>query len=112
MEDCETFPGFPYFSITWYTTLREASPAAHTHDFDEIIGFVGADPEDPTDLGGTIRFMIGDEWYTFTQSVVIYIPAGLPHAPITVDEIRRPIIHFTGGPNVPYTLDFVEEEKA
>ena len=111
MED-SVFPGAPYFGMCWYMAPREPSPPTHTHTFDELVGFIGNDPDNPTDLGGTIRFLIGDEWYTFTRSVVIYVPAGLPHAPIIIDEVKRPIIHFSSGPNAPYKLDLVEEEKS
>ena len=111
MED-SIFPGAPYFAICWYMAPREPSPPTHTHTFDEVIGFVSGDPENLTDLGGTVRFMMGDEWYTFTRSVVIHVPAGMPHSPIIVDEVRRPIIHFSGGPpNASYIVDLVGDQE-
>jgi len=101
-------PGAPYFEIMWFLAPTEPAPPTHTHTFDEIIGFLGGDPNDPSNLNGTVRFLIGDEWYTFTKSVMIYIPEGLQHSPMIFDEIKKPIIHFSGGPNVPYTLNQAE----
>ena len=101
-------PGAPYFEIMWFTGCREPRPPAHTHTFEEIIGFIGSDPNYPKDLGATVKFLIEDEWYTFTESVLIHIPAGLKHCPFVVENVERPFIHFSGGPNVKYTRTFLE----
>ena len=90
-------PGAPYFEIMWFCSEREPGPATHTHDFDEIVGFVGGDPENPEELNATVKFFLGDEWYTFTKSVIIFIPAGMDHSPMEFSSIKRPFIHFSGG---------------
>jgi len=90
-------PGAPYFEIMWFCNPREPRPPTHTHTFDEILGFIGSDPENPAELNATVKFLIGDEWYTFTKSVLIYIPAGLEHSPIVIESVNKPIIHFSGG---------------
>ena len=110
-EEC-IIPGAPYFEIMWFCAPRDPGPPTHTHTFDEIIGFVGGDPDNPAELNATVRFLLGDEMYTFTKSVIIFVPAELPHSPIYVDEVKKPFIHFSGGPNVAYTQDLIEEEKA
>ena len=109
--DESVIPGAPYFEIMWFCAPREPGPQTHTHSFDEIIGFTGGDPDNPSELNATVRFKIGDEIYTFTKSVIVFVPAGLPHSPIFVDEVKRPFIHFSGGPNVPYTLDPTGEKE-
>ena len=102
MED-SFMPGAPYFEIMWFSGPREPRPPAHTHSFDEYLGFIGGDPEHPEELYATVKFKIEDEWHTFTKSVVLYIPAGMEHSPIIIEEVKRPFIHFSGGPNVSYT---------
>ena len=102
-------PGAPYFEIMWFCAQREPRPQTHTHTFYELIGFIGGDPDNVEDLGATVKFLLGDEWYTFTKSVLLYIPAGLPHSPIIVEEVKRPFIHFSGGPNVVYEREATEE---
>jgi len=95
--DDSVIPGSPYFEIVWFMDKREGKPETHTHDFDEIVGFVGSDPEDPANLNGTINFLLDGEMITLTRSAIIYIPAGMPHCPFSIDEISKPIIHFSGG---------------
>jgi len=95
-------PGAPYFEIMWFCAPTEPGPATHTHTFDEIIGFIGGDPDNPADIGATVKFLLGDEWYTFTKSVLIYVPKGLQHSPMIFEDVKRPFIHFSGGPNVSY----------
>ena len=97
--------GAPYFEIMWFCAPREARPPKHTHTFDEFLGFIGSDPDNPSDLNAVIKFQIEDEWYTFTKSVVLFIPAGMAHSPIIIEEVNKPIIHFSGGPNVVYTRE-------
>jgi len=97
--------GAPYFEIMWYLAPRDPGPPTHTHTFDEVFGFIGSDPDHPEELNGIVKFFIEDEWYTFTKSVLFFVPAGMPHAPMIFEEIRKPIIHFSGGPNVSYSQD-------
>jgi len=97
--------GAPYFEIMWFCAPREPRPPAHTHSFDEHLGFIGGDPEHPEELYATVKFKIEDEWYTFTKSVILFVPAGMMHSPIIIEEVKRPFIHFSGGPNVIYTQE-------
>ena len=101
-------PGAPYFEIMWFCAPTDPGPPTHTHTFDEIIGFIGGDPDNPADIGATVKFLLGDEWYTFTKSALIYVPKGLPHSPMIFEDVKRPFIHFSGGPNVSYAQDPVE----
>ena len=67
---------------------------AHVHPHDEIIGFIGTNPEDSTDLGGEAELWIDDEKYTITESFMAYFPKGLKHCPLSVTNVKRPIFHF------------------
>ena len=95
--DNSFMPGAMYFEIMWYCGPRDPGPPPHTHDFDEIIGFVGGDPSSPKDLNAVVKFKLDDEWYTFTQSVLIFIPAGMEHSPMHIVSVEKPFIHFSGG---------------
>ncbi len=87
----------PYLEAVWFHTSNDTGPEAHAHDFDEFIGFIGSDPEHPEDLGATVEFYIGDEYYTMNKSTLVYIPRGVKHSPILVPALSKPIIHFSGG---------------
>ena len=96
IDDC-LIQGSPYFEIMSFIKPRDPLPPTHVHSFDELIGFVSSDPDDPGNLGGRVRFMIEDEWLELTKSSVIYVPSGLRHSPFIIEEMSRPIIHFSGG---------------
>ena len=95
--DGSFMPNAPYFEIMWFTGDRDPNPPTHTHTFDEIFGFLGGDPEHPEELNATVKFFIEDEWYTFTKSVVFHVPAGMEHAPMVFENVKKPFIHFSGA---------------
>jgi hypothetical protein len=69
-------------------------PEPHTHDFDELLGFVGGNPLDITDFGAEVRFCLGEEQeeYIITEPTMISIPAGMMHCPLTVTRCDKPIV--------------------
>jgi hypothetical protein len=75
----------------WKATEKEGSPS-HTHDFDEVVGFIGSDPQNPHDLGGEVEFWLEDEKYLLTRSCLIYVPRGLRHCPLRVTRADRPFL--------------------
>jgi hypothetical protein len=64
----------------------------HQHDCDEILFFIGTDPENPNDLGGEMEIALGDEWekHVINTPAIICIPKGLPHCPVYVRRVDRP----------------------
>jgi hypothetical protein len=75
---------------------------AHSHDFDEIIGFAGSNRNHPRDLGGEIEFWMGGEAYTLTKTCLIFIPRGVTHSPVVLKRIDTPIFMFEAGNNTVY----------
>lgn len=80
--------------IGWRFQIPEPDPVewTHTHDFDEVLCFMGTNPEKPHDLGAEIEFQIGDEKHTFTTTTTIFIPKGLEHCPFVHKRVDRPFI--------------------
>jgi hypothetical protein len=74
---------------------------AHTHEYDEILGFYGCDPYNPHDLFGEIEFWIEDETYLLTKSCTIYIPKGIRHCPLFIRVLDKPMFHFGWTPVIP-----------
>jgi len=64
------------------------------HPHDEILGFIGTNPDDNSDLGAEATLWIGDEKYVITKSFMAFLPKGLVHCPLTVINVKRPILHF------------------
>ena len=92
LED-EIMKGATSIILSWYwkATEKEGSPS-HVHDFDEVVGFIGNDPQNPSDLGGEVEFWMEDEQYFLTKSCLILCPAGLRHCPLRVTRVERPFI--------------------
>ena len=81
-------------NCSWYLKPAEF-PTAHKHDYDEIIGFIGSDPDNMTDLGGEVEFWLENEQYIITKSTMIFVPRDLSHCPLNLHRVDRPIFHFT-----------------
>jgi hypothetical protein len=93
LED-EIMEGASSVILSWYwkPTEKEGSPS-HIHDYDEVIGFIGSDPQDPHDLGGEIEFWLEDEKYDTTRSCFILVPRGMKHCPMIIKSVDRPLLH-------------------
>ena len=85
----------------WPGSYESPSPP-HTHDFDELMAFIGSNPEDTSDLCGEIELWLGDEKHILTKSCVVFVPKGLKHCPLNFLRVDRPVFHFTTGPGTMY----------
>ena len=99
--DDEEVPGAPYFDAVWTVADIPVGPPEHTHDFDEYLGFMSNDPN-TYDLGCTIEFEVDGETITSTRNCILYVPAGVKHCPFRVLGVTRPVLMYSGGPNVNY----------
>ena len=99
--------GTPSIICSWYwkATEKEGTPS-HVHDFDEVIGFFGSDPQNPHDLGGEVEFWMEDEKYILTKSCLIFAPKGLRHCPLRVIRVDKPIFFLA----VSTTSKYVKEK--
>lgn len=66
----------------------------HTHEFGELIGFYGFNFDDVTDLGAEIEFSIDGKTYNIRESFTSFIPAGVKHGPLSIRNVRRPLVHY------------------
>jgi hypothetical protein len=82
---------------------HEAPP--HTHDFDEIIGFIGTNPRDQRDLGAQLEIWLEDEKHIIDKSCIIYIPKGMKHCPLKTTGQKYPIFHFVIGTTDKYDME-------
>ncbi|MDR2611022.1 MAG: hypothetical protein LBC58_06155 [Clostridiales Family XIII bacterium] len=95
--DGEKAPGAPYMELVWFKSVNETGPAPHAHDFDELIGFIGSDPEDPENLNAEVTLDIAGDIVHVQNSCIAFCPEGTIHSPITVPALERPIYHFSIG---------------
>lgn len=88
--------GSPYAEAVWFNKDSDEGPEPHTHDYGEFLSFIGSDVEHPDDLGCEVEFYIDGEPIVLTQSCLLYIPAGVTHAPFYIRNMVRPILHTSG----------------
>ena len=104
--DKDVVPGAFHMNTAWYMKAAEAlENVPHTHEADEIIGFFSNNPDDPYDLGGEVEIWIEDEKHILTKSCYVFVPAGVPHCPLILRRVDRPIFHFTIVPSKQYIKD-------
>jgi hypothetical protein len=96
--DNNMIEGAFYTEFMWFHSASTAQVEAHTHDFDEILAFLGSDKADYHNLCGEIEFWLDDEKHILTKSCMIFIPKGLKHSPLVLRRVDKPILHCSFGP--------------
>jgi hypothetical protein len=95
--DKDTVPGAQFFAETkWILpeTKKEIKLCeSHTHNFNEVLGFFGFNYDNIQDLGAEIEITIDGEKNIVDRSFSACIPAGVPHGPVIIRNIKRPIFH-------------------
>ncbi len=104
--DDSVVPGSFYVEAVWAVdALPEREHPEHTHDYDEICGFVGSNMEDTTDLGGEITFSIAGEKMVITKTCFIFIPAGVSHGGLGFRKITKPVFQIAMSPMKRFVSD-------
>jgi hypothetical protein len=108
--DEKRIPGAFYTECVWYFKPRASMLNGHTHDFDEVIGFFGSNPDDVHDLGGEVELWMGGEKHIITKSCLVFVPKGVEHCPLAFNRVDRPIFHFTAGTGGKYISSIEKTE--
>ena len=66
----------------------------HKHGFHQVLCFLGGDPNNIRDFGAEVEVCLGEEMekHVITSPVAINVPPGVPHCPINVIKIDKPIV--------------------
>jgi len=73
---------------------------AIVHPYNEVLVFEGTNSKDIMDLGGAeISVIIGEEQeeIIIKEPSCVIVPKGMPHGPVTVKKVKKPITHYTIG---------------
>jgi len=109
--DHEVVDGAFYMECVWLMPgmrpellpgAKPPGPQAHTHDYDEILGFFGSDTKNMRELGAEVELWLGDEKHIINKSCLVFIPKGLQHCPLYFTRIDKPVFHFSVGPGKMY----------
>ena len=100
-------------ACAWWTGTvpEEEQYGPHVHEADEYLGLIGSNPEDFRDLCGEVEWWFEDEKYTITKSCLIWVPAGVKHAPIVFRRIDRPIFFFSTVKSSEHSTTHLEDPK-
>jgi hypothetical protein len=87
---------FPFMCAWFAGPWRiEETMKPHCHHNDEVLMFIGSDPENPSELGGEVEFFFKDDRYILNKSCLIFVPGMVQHAPmrpIRVNDPKKPIL--------------------
>ncbi len=101
MDDDKVKGSSFYMECIWLwegKTTSGTTEEPHVHDFDEVIGFISSDPDNPKELDARMEIILGDETHFLTKSCLVHVPAGMKHCPLTFREVNRPVFFFTLAP--------------
>jgi mannose-6-phosphate isomerase-like protein (cupin superfamily) len=110
--DKDVIPGAFYMACSWFwpggewpapKPGTEPIVKAHKHDFDEVLAFIGTNPDDINDLCGEVELWVDGKQNIIDKSFMAFIPAGVMHCPLSILKVERPIFHFNSGPTKTYT---------
>lgn len=82
-------------AYSWIAPVDDEVFWVHEHihdDFDEILVWMGNDPQNPEDLGGDLYMTIDGERHVVNTTGAVYIPKGTYHCPLGFEKVGR---HFT-----------------
>ncbi len=82
-------------SFTYHTVAEPIDfNDPHSHDFQEILCFVGGNPLEITEFEAVVEYTMGDEKHIITKPACVTMPPGLVHCPISIKNVsaEKPII--------------------
>ncbi|MFA5309679.1 MAG: hypothetical protein WC370_09390 [Dehalococcoidales bacterium] len=70
-------------------------PRPHTHDYNQVMLWLGGDGHDMGELGAEVELNLGEEGETYmiTSSSAVAVPAGLQHYPAAIARMSRRFIY-------------------
>jgi hypothetical protein len=86
-----------HLEFGWVYGIPDPNPPVpeQVHDTEEIVLYIGGDPQNPEDLGGEIELRVGGKPVTFDSSAALFVPKGVRHGPVTWKKFRKPHIEMT-----------------
>jgi hypothetical protein len=104
--DSNVMKGAFYMETAWFLPgdwpdktgkLKDRTIGEHVHPYDEVLAWVGTDPDDRYNLNGEIEIWVDGKQNFMDKSFLCFVPAGTKHGPINIRKITKPMFHFTSG---------------
>ena len=80
-----------HLNLMWIYKVPSPNPfvLTHSHQYDEILFFLGTNPNNLEGLGGELTLEMGDEKHVVKTTTAVFIPKGLPHL-LVYNRVDRP----------------------
>ena len=104
--DSNVMKGAFYMETAWFLPgdwpdktgkLKDRTIGEHMHPYDEVLAWIGTDPDDRYNLNGEVEIWIDGKQNFMDRSFLCFVPAGTKHGPINIRKITKPMFHFTSG---------------
>ena len=82
------------FSLGWSLLTQPfvMVTESHQHDFDQVIFFIGGDPNNVVDFDGEVEFGLRGQMNSINYPACIYIPKGTLHSPLNIKRVTKPMM--------------------
>jgi len=79
----------------------------HSHNFDQILFFIGSDLRNTKDFDAEIEMFLADKFEPINYASFVHVPAGTLHGTVNVKKVNKPFIFIDvtlapSGSNRPY----------
>ncbi len=81
----------------WKSEPDQIVDGTRISEANQVIGLVGAFPDEPTSLGGEMTVWVDGKKNTLKKSSLIFVPAGVPFGPVKINHMEHPINYVSIG---------------
>jgi len=98
-KDLEGFNGNFSFGFIKEPGVLHPVEGTLIHPYDECLVFAGTDNTNILYLGAEVSIELGEEReeHVFNEPSVVLVPKGMPHGPVNIRQVDRPIVHYSIG---------------
>lgn len=80
------------YGVSSFKEKKGPAPEISYKTHDQIVLYIGGDPDNPEDLGGDVEINMSGQMLKFNTTSALFIPHGLRHGPRRVREYRHPFL--------------------
>ncbi|MBN2060944.1 MAG: hypothetical protein JW882_11085 [Deltaproteobacteria bacterium] len=92
--DGDVVEGCMFNEACWYVSPFKG-PELLKHNSDEVLFFIGGDPNDPENLNAEIEMCIENDKLTLKKTSAVFVPEGVAHGKLEVKNLTRPVFHYS-----------------
>jgi hypothetical protein len=91
--DRQFYKGCIYGKADWIVKSFKRNDM-YKHNSDELLMFIGSDPDDHENLNAEIELWIENDKLILTQTCIVFVPAGVVYGRMEVKNIKKPVFNY------------------